>query len=187
MGATRSRCSQLRVCSPVASRSRAREPRPTPPARRPQASVEEATGSRTATGWFWIGMKRIWSGWTKALHLVEPATVVKMATGRVSLLLASQEPKNQGGRPRIRSPGSQADFATCGIATQPGANLGSKQSSPNSASRLATRRSRSTGRSDGSRLRRPGGRFSTITSKTFAPSTSLPCPRPPSVFSMCSS
>ena len=26
---------------------------------------------------FWISMKRIWSGWTGALHLVQPATVVK--------------------------------------------------------------------------------------------------------------
>jgi hypothetical protein len=37
----------------------------------------------------WIAMKRGWAGWSNALHIVQPATVV--AQGRVPLLLAAQE------------------------------------------------------------------------------------------------
>ena len=40
---------------------------------------------------FWIGMKRFWPGWSGALHLVQPATVVGWHRAMVPLLLAPQE------------------------------------------------------------------------------------------------
>ena len=48
----------------------------------------------------WIGMKRIWSGWTEALHLVEPATIVKWHRAGFRYYWRRKS-RNRGGRPRI--------------------------------------------------------------------------------------
>ena len=46
----------------------------------------------------WIGMKRIWSGWTEAVHLVEPATIVKWYRAGFRYYWRRKS-RNRGGRP----------------------------------------------------------------------------------------
>ena len=51
---------------------------------------------------FWIGLRRFWHGWHRALCLVQPATVVKWhRTGFRAFWRRKSRPK--GGRPRIDS------------------------------------------------------------------------------------
>src|SRR5512132_3116601 len=56
---------------------------------------------RTADRLFWVLLSRLWSGWTDAISVVQPATVIRWQRAGFTLFWAWKSRRNGPGRPAV--------------------------------------------------------------------------------------
>jgi putative transposase len=131
---------------------------------------------RTADRLFWVLLSRLWNGWTDALSVVQPATVIRWQRSGFKVFWTWRSRRTGPGRPAV-APEVRALIRQMSRANPLwGAprihgelqKLGIEISQP---------RCPSTSSAIGSRHRGPGARSSTTTSGAWSPWTSSPCPR----------
>jgi putative transposase len=78
---------------------------------------------RTADRLFWVLLSRLWAGWTDAISVVQPATVIRWHRIGFKLFWAWKSRRNGPGRPAV-APGVRALIRRMSQATPFGAHRG---------------------------------------------------------------
>ena len=131
---------------------------------------------RTADRLFWVLLSRLWSGWTDAVSIVQPATVIRWQRTGFKLFWTWKSRRNGPGRPAV-APEVRALIRRMSKANPLwGAPRihGELQKLGVEISQAAV--SKYVVRHRSSRHRRPGARFSTTTFRPSSPWTSSSSP-----------